>query len=441
MTREEKPDLSALLRQVEVDLRKLDISTTMTPTGVNKPPLVRRRGRSVGAADKKAVMRVIRQPDGMLVWHAGPVGRSINTGRRRRASSSPPAPRGQVVEMYEYELLSRNKINELISKADKVLTGEQLGLLRLAPTGTNFVPVDAVETSSPRLLIVHGTFSNTEKMLTGADVAFLNWARQKYGGRVYAFNHPTLSVSPMINAFDLWRAFHDVTGDLDIVAHSRGGLVVRWFLEALGPSKLVNVRVVLVGSPLGGTSLAAPRQLGGALSAIGSFASAVSQGAEVVASVATPWLAVPAFMVQIASSVVGKTAEVISNAPILDAVISMVPGLAAQARINGNAEISRLHGLPDRANLKYFGVVSNFEPTDAGWKFWKRLRLSSIGDAAADAVFPENNDMVVDTGSMSELGRTRLMSDLHDFGTNPNVHHLNYFVQPKTTQRIQSWLA
>ena len=439
MSQKEKPDLSALLRQVEADLNTLGMAATMTPTGGLKPPLVRRRGRSIGPGDKKAVVRVIRQDDGMLVWHAGPVGRSIPTGRRRAAG--PLVPRGQVVEMYEYELLTRNKINDLVNKADKVLTGEQLGLLRLAPTGTKFVPIQTVDPSSPRLLIVHGTFSNTEKMLTGSDMAFLSWARQKYGGRVYAFNHQTLSVSPMINAFDLWRAFHDVAGDLDIVAHSRGGLVVRWFLEALGPAKLVNVRVVLVGSPLGGTSLAAPRQLGGALSAIGSFASAVSQGAEVVASVATPWLSVPALMVQIASSVVGKTAEVVSSLPILDAVISMVPGLAAQARINGNAEISRLHGMPDRVNLQYFGVTSNFEPTDPGWKFWKRLRLSSIGDAAADAVFPEENDMVVDTGSMSELGNGRILHDLHDYGTNPDVHHLNYFVQPKTTQRIQGWLV
>ena len=49
--------------------------------------------------------------------------------------------------------------------------------------------------------------------------------------------------------------------------------------------------------------------------------------------------------------------------------------------------------------------------------------------------------MVVDTGSMSELGGGRSLRDLHDYGTNPDVHHLNYFAQPKTTQHIQGWLA
>ena len=394
----------------------------------------------MGPGDQKAVMRLIRQEDGMLVWHAGPVGRSIATGRRRRAAG-PPVPSGEIVEMYQYELLTRNQINDLVVNADKLLTGEQLGLLRLAPTGTKFEPVDTVEPATPRLLMVHGTFSNTEKMLTGADAALLDWARRKYGGRVYAFNHRTLSVSPMINAFDLWRILRDVEGDLDIVAHSRGGLVVRWLLEAWGPVRLTNVRVVLVGSPLGGTSLAAPQQLRNTLSAIGTFASAVSQGAGMLSSVATPWLAVPAMMVQIASSVVGKTADVVSKVPILDAVISMVPGLAAQARIGGNPEIVRLHDMPDRATLKYYSVTSNFEPTDPGWKFWKRLRRTNMADAAADWIFPEANDMVVDTGSMAELGLKRKLADRHDYGTNPDVHHLNYFVQPKTTQCIQGWLA
>jgi hypothetical protein len=446
MSASSRPDLSAVLGSIQTGLAELGMSATMQPTaeptpGGTRKAVVRRRGRAMRLGERTTVVRLIRQPDGLLIWHAGPVGRPVNTGRRRALEPSPPAPPGQVVEMYRYDLLTHNQINDLVIKTDKFLTGELLGLLRLAPAGDAFIPVEAVDQEGPRLLIVHGTFSNTEKMLKGCDPAFLQWARSKYGGRVYAFNHPTLAISPMMNAFDLWRAFRDVEGDLDIVAHSRGGLVVRWFLEALGPPKLANVRAVLVGSPLGGTSLAAPRQLRDALSAISSFASAVSQGADAVASVGGPWLAVPAMVVRIGSSVIGKTLQVTAGTPILDAVISMVPGLSAQARINSNAEISRMHGMPDRPTLHYYGITSNFEPTDPGWKFWQRLRPTNLANAAADGIFPKENDMVVDTGSMSELGAGRLLRRSHDYGTNPDVHHLNYFTRPTTTLKIQSWLT
>lgn len=439
-------DLSSVLNSIQADLATLGMSATMqsmaqpAPGGTRKA-VVRRRGQAMRLGDQKTVVRLIRQDDGLLIWHPGPIGRPITTGRRRARRAAAPTPPGQVVEMYRYDLLTHNQINDLVIKTDKLLTGEQLGLLRLAPADDTFIPVDAVEQAGPRLLIVHGTFSNTEKMLKGCDPAFLQWARQKYGGRVYAFNHPTLAVSPMMNAFDLWRAFRDVEGDLDIVAHSRGGLVVRWFLEALGPPKLATVRAVLVGSPLGGTSLAAPRQLRDALSAISSFASAIGQGAGALASVGGPWLAVPAMMVQIGSSVLGKTVQVAAALPILDAVISMVPGLSAQARINGNPEISRLHAMPDRPTLHYYGITSNFEPTAPGWKFWQRLRPTNLANTGADWVFPKENDMVVDTGSMSELGIGRLLRGFHDYGTNPDVHHLNYFVNPTTTQKVRGWLT
>jgi hypothetical protein len=441
MNRRERPDIRAQLRTIESGLTALGMVVATRPTETLKAPLVRRRGRSMGPADRQGLVRLIRQDDGLLVWHAGPAGRGVVTGRRRRRAAGPPLPPGEVVEMYRYDMLTRNQINDLVIGADNLLTGARLGLMKLAPGKSTFEPARMVAAGARRLLIVHGTFSNTEKMLSGADANLMNWARQKYGGEIYAFNHRTLSVSPMMNAFDLWQTFKDVEGDLDIVAHSRGGLVTRWFLEVMGPPKLKSVRVVLVGSPLGGTSLAAPRHLRNALSGVSSFASAVSHVSEALSTVATPWLAVPAMVIQVASSVVGKTADIFSNLPIFDAVISMIPGLSGQARIDGNAELSRLNAGPGRTNPAYFGVASNFEPTDPGWAFWKRLRLTNLADAAADGIFPKENDMVVDTGSMSELGGGRTLRDLQDYGTNPDVHHLNYFAQPKTTQRIQGWLV
>ncbi len=440
-----KPDIRAQLRTIERGLTAMGMEPTTKPTEALKVPLVRRRGRSMGPADSKGMVRLIRQDDGLLVWHAGPVGRGAGPGRRGRRLAGTPQPPGEVMEVYRYDLLTRNDINDLVIGADDFLTGtkEKLGLLKLSPGRSTFEKVDSgvVRGSGKRLLIVHGTFSNTEKMLGASDPGLLAWARQKYGGEVYAFNHRTLSVSPMMNAFDLWHAFKDADGDLDIIAHSRGGLVTRWFLEVMGPPKLKTVRVVLVGSPLGGTSLAAPRHLRNALSAVSSFASAVSHVSEALSAVATPWLAVPAMIVQIASSVVGKTANIFSSLPIFDAVISMVPGLSGQARIGGNAEIERLNGMPGRFAPNYFGITSNFEPDDPGWAFWKRLRLTHMGNTIADGIFKEDNDMVVDTDSMSMIGMHQRFMEKHDYGKNPDVHHLNYFGNSTTTTKIQGWLA
>ena len=67
---------------------------------------------------------------------------------------------------------------------------------------------------------------------------FLNRAvrgGKKYD-RVLFFEHPTLSVSPVINALELGRALAGSSGQIDVIAHSRGGLVVRWWLEAFGSS-------------------------------------------------------------------------------------------------------------------------------------------------------------------------------------------------------------
>ena len=52
-----------------------------------------------------------------------------------------------------------------------------------------------------------------------------------------------------------------LNGPLDVIAHSRGGLVTRWALEGFGIGGAGPFRAVMVGAPIGGTSLASPPQL------------------------------------------------------------------------------------------------------------------------------------------------------------------------------------
>ena len=86
--------------------------------------------------------------------------------------------------------------------------------------------------------------------------------------------------------------------------------------------------------------------------------------------------------------------------------------------------------LPRRADLRlmetqfeqsarYCFVKSNFEATDAGWAFWRRCRKSNIADFAADLIFDDTSDLVVDTGTMDALvveTRESTAADSHSSG-------------------------
>jgi hypothetical protein len=94
----------------------------------------------------------------------------------------------------------------------------------------------------------------------------------------------------------------------------------------------------------------------------------------------------------------------------------------------------------------YFAVKTDFEPTDPAWAFWKYFmkpgeRLSDFG---ADLVFPDANDLVVDTASMdalSDMVKIEGPRAVLDFGKSPLVHHLNYFAQPEVAAFIRQSLA
>ena len=90
-----------------------------------------------------------------------------------------------------------------------------------------FIRFDAktAEKNKPYLLFIHGTNSNTEG---GFKELKTNGAYSKlfafYGGRVLAFEHKTLSESPVKNVTDLLNTLPNEMV-IDIVSHSRGGIV------------------------------------------------------------------------------------------------------------------------------------------------------------------------------------------------------------------------
>jgi hypothetical protein len=400
------------------------------------PPVgQRRRLRWRGETDPIGVATLVLNEEGVLLWHEGTVARSL-AGRRGRRGV-PAAPEGEVVDLYEFQRLECNEIGNALRHLDDSLNRNQG--LREFRDGT-WHPADAVTGKKRRLLIVHGTFSEcgaiTDAILAGPDgPAFLKRAAKRYD-QILGFDHPTLSVGPTLNAFDLARLLARSRGPLDVIAHSRGGLVARWLLEGFGV-EAGPCRAVLVGSPLGGTSLASPPQLRRSLSVLSNIGAAL-QAVGFAPSIANPFVAVPLALLRIAASVI----TVAAKAPILDAAVAIVPGLSAQSRTGDNQEIARIKSVRLAAPPEYFVVRSNFEPTAAEWRFWQWFRKDRIADAAADHVFAGPNDLVVDTESMTEFSKGTFSAErVLDFGTNPTVHHVNYFQQTRTVEFMEERLA
>ncbi|MBX7222255.1 MAG: hypothetical protein K1Y36_20065 [Blastocatellia bacterium] len=377
-------------------------------------------------------MRVIslREVDGVLRWEDGSESFAGAGRRARRGLFSRP---GKTVTQLKVEELEPNQIGVYLSSLDNKLTPAR-NLRRW--DGQSLQPVDRPTGSQRILLLVHGTFSTGDNYIselntTPAGKAFLAAIPRHYD-EVLTFDHPTVSVSPVLNALDLARFFDDCKAQVDVVCHSRGGLVVRWWLESFNGAAVGPRRVIFVGSPLAGTSLASAPRLRSTLELLTNLGHVLTGF-----TMAIPLLNGACGLLRLLTLATGAAA----NTPLADAAIALVPGLNAQARVGNNEELRRLRSRV-REDLNYYAVKSNFDPEKVGWKFWKAFK--NIGERAAnigaDAIFPDTNDLVVDTASMTDFFSTTPAFSLKgelDFGTNAEVHHVNYFRQPRTIDFIQ----
>jgi hypothetical protein len=385
-------------------------------------------------------LRFVEREDVLLI-DDGSLPPPPDQARRGRGGKEP------AVWERELSVLPRNQIGEWIRKLDGKLT-PRTGLRAYDPKspdwfdhvgdGPDPAPVPDLTGVKRALLLVHGTFSHSGAILrqvvgeeSGAGSGFLEWAAGY--DRVLTFDHPTLSASPMVNAHALARALSGFGGDIDVVCHSRGGLVTRWWLEGFdrGPGAR---RAVFVGSPLAGTGLAAPPNLRSSLSLLSNVARVLG-----TAAAGVPFLVFVSGLFKL----VGSVSKLAAKTPALDAAVALVPGLAAQQRIGNNAELQSLRGSPPDPVGRYFAVRSNFEPDAVGWRFWRYFRKDRAVDLGADVVFDGDNDLVVDSGSMVELSDDVDIpaGQVHDFGTTGDVYHTNYFGQPDTLRFIQDVLT
>lgn len=403
----------------------------------------RRRGFVPDEHDGLARLSLVRI-DGILRWDYEPPADDPSPRRARRARRGDRLIGAEPIYSFSFRETPPNEVTAALEDLDKKLTPNQ-GLRVLK--GNVLEKADDIAEAGRVLLLVHGTFSKSDMYLdefaaVAAQNDLLKKALVKYK-RILAFDHPTLSVSPWINALDLEMALARVTGPIDVICHSRGGLVVAWWLRN---SKRNVENVVFVGTPLEGTSLASPARLRAALDMMANVVKAFEAISTATATV-LPFTAPLTLAAAGLAKIVGGIVQVGASTPLADAAVAVVPGLMGQSRVGNNAEIGRLTRAPWVSTPKYYAVTSNFEPGPSPapwWQFWTRFRAlpMNLANRGADVIFDGANDLVVDTMSMSQLcGQAIPKAQILDFGTSPDVHHCNYFRQKKTVDFLARALA
>jgi hypothetical protein len=427
----ESTDLNQLSQKVEEFAPALELS----PPGTLKPSppasLTDQRRLNRPGPRRDVIVLSLVERQGAVFWEIGsPVRPELRRSRRA------PSLLGRIISRKETPVLNTNEIVAYLEKTDLKLTPYR-GLRTW--TGKALVPCSQVAQSGKILLFVHGTFSNSDHLIDAIrnSPRGSQWLGQALAGynQILTFDHATLSTSPIVNAMDLRTALGSSQAEVDIVTHSRGGLVSRWWLEVLDPFAGRKRRAVFVGSPLIGTSLAAPGRLRSGLKLLSTYGSLLGQ-----AAMAAPLLTAPAALLRIFASLVSAAASV----PLIDAGVAMIPGLNGQSRVDNSIELSRLNGPCKNCPGDYFFVTSNFDPASPGWNVLKWIR--SIGTQTLNAladnfVFPGDNDLVVDTDAMTAPWTVGI-SDANRLKHEPSagVHHTNYFQAPATIEFIASSL-
>jgi CHAT domain-containing protein len=309
------------------------------------------------------------------------------------------------------------------------------------------------------LVLVHGTFSNTASPVDGFGPDFLQWANRHYRA-VLGLDHWTLSKTPEENAELLVKELRALDPDLlqrgalDVISHSRGGLVARAFSELLEQRHAVR-NMIFIGTPNCGTDLANPNKWGAFADLLVNMTGL--PGAELF----------------------GRLAGLLAQLVVLD-LEDNVPGLLAQDP--GQSEkagsfMQRLQLERDRSGIHYGVICSEFEPTNLVPSLKQLVKAAAREgvDEVVDTLFDSANDLVVNTahawcigqsprdsrsvpkfvdrdrvlvyrppapsGGTAKESTSSWLPDDVVIQTAFGIHHCNLFGQPAVQESIKRWLT
>jgi len=232
----------------------------------------------------------------------------------------------------------------------------------------------AALSKGPALFFVHGTFSTANSAFGQIPPELMTELHQRYEGRVFAFNHFSLSHDPARNVQELQTALTALAArklTVDVVCHSRGGLVARHLASV--PALQVR-RIVFCGVPNKGTLLAQPDHMIHMIDRLSTVVNLLPAGG------------VTDFLdgLLIGVKIVGHGA---------------LKGLEGLASMNPNGPFLKALNVATAHQTEYFAIAANYEPKDPGL----RAMVASGVNAAVDRIFEKaENDLVVPEAGVHE---------------------------------------
>jgi hypothetical protein len=266
------------------------------------------------------------------------------------------------------------------------------------------------------LLLVHGTHTRSHVELSHAPMDFVKELYERYEGRLFAFDHPTLTMTPHQNIeWFLDAVPRSVELDLDVLSISRGGLVARTLAAEQGrEARRIHIgKVVFIATPNAGTFLADPKHLN-------DFIDSYSNVFDLLPD--TP-------VTIVLESIVGIAKLIAVNAlKGLRGIQCMVPGGDFLSELDQRGVFADEH----------FALASDFEPVEPGLKRF-------VMDALLDVFQKEANDMVVPTAGVYEgsasppfpIGQV----DRLVFDRSKGIRHSDYVRDPQARAAIMTWLG
>jgi hypothetical protein len=287
----------------------------------------------------------------------------------------------------------------------------------------------------PVLLLLHGIFSSVEGMLAGLPRSAMQSWHDRYQGRVLAFNHLTVSRSPEENARDLLTAIErelpGVTLTVDILSHSRGGIVARTLAEraeellALSGSGCRVRSVYFVATPNSGSPLGDAEHLVDMIDLFTNCLTAFPDGPA-------------AYSIEVLLGLV----MLVANAGVRG-----LPGIAALGTCGSYVTDTLNRASHQPSPALYGAAAADFEPQPGRDNGWLIAHFSRLADPLIDRVFtlggdPLANDLVVPTDSVfATNGHPSFPIDdplLYDVAD--GIWHTAFFAEARTIAHIDAHL-
>ncbi|WP_327361035.1 esterase/lipase family protein [Streptomyces sp. NBC_01296] len=269
----------------------------------------------------------------------------------------------------------------------------------------------------PFLLFVHGIFSRCHTGFhgIGEDLDLLGELHRRYQDRVLVFDHPTVHVDPADNVrWLLSQLPADRTLTLDLVTHSRGGLVARQlgqptFARDGGPPVPAIRTLIHVATPNSGTVLADRKRLGDLL------------------DVCTNLLSL--FPDEVVSSSLEVILEVVKHC-----ATGVLHGLGGVAAMDpASPTLKELNSAAVPKGGRVHAMTSDFKPAEEAGVAIRALNV------LVDSLFGTKNDLVVPTEGVHRAG-SYVVTDPLVIPSTSAVAHTHFFRKAQVRRQLARWL-